>query len=410
VGATSYIIKRGTINGGPYPSVATNATTTYTNTGLGNGITYYFVVSALGVSGESLNSSQVSATPAGSGSDYLVSYDGFSYAAGTMIGGQSGGTGWGTAWQTANAGFNFGTNTANSLSYGGLITAGGALQLGYPQPGVPGGTTTANPQRILPTTLGALAATNGGVLWLSYLMYNPPYPTVPGKYYRQSNLGMYGGAVYPSTSGSDVASFGMPNTSASVPAHFAAWGGTVAGSAPNMSTVPAFSTNVHLVLLKLVVDNTSATDTYYAWLNVNQPLLGNNANTPDISSANVTNSSANLSSVNAFRLQAGNNNSNGTNAFYFADELRLGGSFAAVTPANVAQLAHPPALGIRVQTGTLLIELTGESGRTLTVQTKTDLIGAWGNWTNVTGSGVLQLLPLNNLTNQSPRYFRAFAQ
>lgn len=72
--------------------------------------------------------------------------------------------------------------------------------------------------------------------------------------------------------------------------------------------------------------------------------------------------------------------------------------------------AQPPVLGIRNQNGQLLLELTGESGRALTVQTKTDLLGTWGNWTTVTGSGALQLLPLNDLTNQSPRYFRAFAQ
>lgn len=72
--------------------------------------------------------------------------------------------------------------------------------------------------------------------------------------------------------------------------------------------------------------------------------------------------------------------------------------------------AQPPILGIRNQTGSLLIELTGENGRILTVQSKTNLSSGWLDWTNITGSGALQLLPLNGLTNQSPRYFRAFAQ
>ena len=71
--------------------------------------------------------------------------------------------------------------------------------------------------------------------------------------------------------------------------------------------------------------------------------------------------------------------------------------------------AQPPLLGIRNQNGVLLIELTGESGRSLTVQSKTNLSGAWLDWTNLTGNGAMQLLPLNGLTNQSPRYFRAFA-
>ena len=76
----------------------------------------------------------------------------------------------------------------------------------------------------------------------------------------------------------------------------------------------------------------------------------------------------------------------------------------------VASPAQPPVLGIRNQGGGLQIELTGETGRALTVQSKTNLSSAWLDWTNVTGSGALQLLPLNGLTNQSPRYFRAFAQ
>ncbi len=70
---------------------------------------------------------------------------------------------------------------------------------------------------------------------------------------------------------------------------------------------------------------------------------------------------------------------------------------------------QPPVLGIGSLDGSLMLELTGESGRSLTVQSKTNLSGAWLDWTNVTGSGAMQLLPLNGLTNQWPRFFRAFA-
>ena len=72
--------------------------------------------------------------------------------------------------------------------------------------------------------------------------------------------------------------------------------------------------------------------------------------------------------------------------------------------------AQPPVLGMRNQNGALFVELTGENGRSLTVQSKTNLNGSWDNWTNLTGNGAMQLLPLNSLTNQSPRYFRAFAE
>ncbi len=62
-GATGYNVKRSTTSGGPYTTVATIATTSFTNTGLTNGTTYFYVVSATNANGESANSSQVSATP-----------------------------------------------------------------------------------------------------------------------------------------------------------------------------------------------------------------------------------------------------------------------------------------------------------------------------------------------------------
>ncbi len=63
-GATSYRVKRASASGGPYTQVGAPTTTSYTNTGLTNGTTYFYVVSALNATGESANSSQASATPA----------------------------------------------------------------------------------------------------------------------------------------------------------------------------------------------------------------------------------------------------------------------------------------------------------------------------------------------------------
>jgi fibronectin type 3 domain-containing protein len=62
-GATGYNVKRST-NGSSYVTIAYGwPTTSYTDPGLTNGTTYYYVVSAVSSCGEGANSTQVSATP-----------------------------------------------------------------------------------------------------------------------------------------------------------------------------------------------------------------------------------------------------------------------------------------------------------------------------------------------------------
>jgi hypothetical protein len=62
-GATSYVVGRGTATGGPYSTVSSPSTTSYTDSSVTNGTTYYYVVAAVNSGGTSANSSQVSATP-----------------------------------------------------------------------------------------------------------------------------------------------------------------------------------------------------------------------------------------------------------------------------------------------------------------------------------------------------------
>ena len=62
-GATSYHVKRAAASAGPFTQVAAPASTAFTDTGLTNGTTYFYVVSALNSAGESANSAPVSAKP-----------------------------------------------------------------------------------------------------------------------------------------------------------------------------------------------------------------------------------------------------------------------------------------------------------------------------------------------------------
>ena len=63
-GASFYSVKRSTAHGGPYGVIATNIRTTqYVDTKVNNGTTYFYVVTASNVYGESVASNEASATP-----------------------------------------------------------------------------------------------------------------------------------------------------------------------------------------------------------------------------------------------------------------------------------------------------------------------------------------------------------
>jgi hypothetical protein len=65
--ATGYNIKRSTTAGGPYTNVGSNVSgTSYVDSSVTNGTTYYYVVTALNGTAESANSNEASATPVAS--------------------------------------------------------------------------------------------------------------------------------------------------------------------------------------------------------------------------------------------------------------------------------------------------------------------------------------------------------
>jgi fibronectin type 3 domain-containing protein len=118
-GATSYNVKRSTVSGSGYVSVASPTTASYTNTALTNGTTYYYVVSAVNSVGESANSAQVSATPSipvGPAGYTYVADEGQSYTFTTTVDLAYGAYG-------ANGSFNYlfsrtGTITFNNATFG----------------------------------------------------------------------------------------------------------------------------------------------------------------------------------------------------------------------------------------------------------------------------------------------------
>jgi len=78
--AASYNVKRGTASGGPYGTVATGVTTTsYTDTTVVNGTTYYYVVTSVNPQGESGPSNEASATPTAGGGALRINCGGGQY-------------------------------------------------------------------------------------------------------------------------------------------------------------------------------------------------------------------------------------------------------------------------------------------------------------------------------------------
>jgi Cellulase (glycosyl hydrolase family 5) len=61
--ATAYNVKRSAADGGPYITVASPVALSFLDTNLSNGVTYYYVISAVNSNGESANSVQVNVTP-----------------------------------------------------------------------------------------------------------------------------------------------------------------------------------------------------------------------------------------------------------------------------------------------------------------------------------------------------------
>ena len=72
-GATSYNVKRSSTSGSGYITLTNVTGTSWVNTGLANGTTYYYELSAIGAAGEGTNSPEVSVTPGASAAALLWS-------------------------------------------------------------------------------------------------------------------------------------------------------------------------------------------------------------------------------------------------------------------------------------------------------------------------------------------------
>lgn len=254
-----------------------------------------------------------------------IAHEPFDYVDGSPLFGQTGGSGWATYWSATSAAI--ATNAAASMAYSTLPSSGGRVVIGNPA----GSTaTTASMQRMLPNTLGNLAASASGTVWMSCLYQNLVTDLGGFAGYREAKIALFSGATAAvsgaaNVNGSEKLDIGTPNTYATGASDtLSLWQGSTFVSSGIATPRGADPANTVFLLVRLDVDNSTATDTAYAWFN---PSL---ASEPSIGTA-IAFTASDLSGVNAIRFQAGNQNSSALNAVFQADELRLGFSFDSVT-------------------------------------------------------------------------------
>ena len=230
---TSYNVLRGT-NSGTYPVTNTTSTTSYTDTGLANGTTYYYVVEAVNSAGTSTNSIQVSATA----SAFVNVYEPFNYAAladGTAVTG----TGESGTWTCGSA-----PAMVTGLTYTGLPTANNALS------------STGGRQYV-----SLASPLTSGTKWISFLFQTSsgnPGANINGVYFPNGGTGLWFGfglAPYSTTQGQ--LGIGSMTTT----------GSSALGATGLMQLGLGTYGNTYLVALQIQFNTSGANDTVTVYLN-----------------------------------------------------------------------------------------------------------------------------------------------
>lgn len=225
----------------------------------------------------------------------LLYYEGFDYSAGTLSG-QNGGTGFSSAWGTAGSGGSVNVQSS-SLSFGNLSTSGGKAYLQATGSG--GATITRNLNSTFST----------GTVYLSFLT-------------NLDDGNRYFGLAL-DNSGNEMFLTGKPTTYGSLGNWSLSNSSNIPGSPVSSGQAVVLDTTVLMVLR---IDFNASGNQERIRLYVN-PTLGSE---PVAANADVI--TTNSISVNQIRLTAGYFVSGSPSSLGWVDEVRLGDSYASVTP------------------------------------------------------------------------------
>ena len=277
----------------------------------------------------------------------LIAYEGFDYTPGESIGGKDGGIGWRAPWLTGS-GWDLATNVAGSLSYvdsygNQLLTGGNSLLVGSYI------STASKPARTFANfNSDGTNFLSGGTYWISFLAQRvgPKYDTPPA-WGRQANFGLFANAV--ASDGQERFDVGRPNTNSFTGTPYDTWSTWHANGLTNNGAGYAKPSNypledVTFVLIRIDTDNDPNTgDNAYVWFN-----WPNLLSEPSISSAALSDvGEVDLTRINQVRIHCNGFSGVNTNAWLWVDEIRVGTTFADVTPL----VPEPSAIALSVLGG-----------------------------------------------------------
>jgi len=306
--ATGYKLKRATTSGAEV-TLATLGTTSYTDSTVANGTTYFYEVSATNSAGEGVNSSEVSASPVA----YVPVYESFNYPLGSFATGTA--------------------NTASGLT-GNWTVGNGTIVSGLTYPGLPSGhnalsTTGSRDQVSLASPLST------GTKYISFLF---------------NQLGNNGGnlngvVLFGSGSSSLVIGLTAPYSGTAGCLGL----GSIATAGAGATGITTFSgqqitggfnyNQTHLIVVRIDFNTSGANDTVSLWLD---PVAGTNA---PAGAANLVWSDYDVGTITGI----GFNTQGGGNADEF-DEIRTGNTYGSVVGAPIG--AVPTTLALSVSPGT----------------------------------------------------------
>gem|GEM_PF-1065198 len=356
-GAASYNVYQGTTAGGEAAApVATGITlTTATIIALTNGTAYFFKVVAVNAGGSSGYSNEASATPmpGASGASTLLAYEPFGEAVGALTGASGGGDfGWGAAWleqfgSTVVPGYD--VAATSPVTYTGLATTGNYAIGGYAYQSAGRQLDVSASGAFSSFLANGLIGAPGKSIWISVLLRedaNPSNGQINAVYLNPS-----GGGNSWNTSAANTLGIGYFGSASNDAKGNPYWSLNYSG-ATVQSSVPVLQGASTLFVVQVTFGSGGSQNQVNLF--INPSTLGGNA--PAAAAQYATSSSLAFQSISYEGGYSVNESS--------LDEIRVGTSFASVTPS--ATVAPPAPTGLTATAGNMQIVLnwTGSAGAT----------------------------------------------